>query len=78
MAKIKLLVISVLCFCLQVYRYTLSNILPRACRFYPSCSMYALEAIQKKGPFKGLLMTCQRLLRCHPWNPGGYDPVEPN
>jgi putative membrane protein insertion efficiency factor len=78
MAKINAVVIQVLCFCIHVYQYCLSNLFPKSCRFFPSCSSYALEAIQKKGPFKGILMIIARLMRCHPWNPGGYDPVEPN
>ena len=45
----------------------------RACRFYPTCSAYAQQAIKLHGPFSGLRMTAGRLLRCHPWNPGGID-----
>ncbi|SHH16352.1 hypothetical protein SAMN02745221_01831 [Thermosyntropha lipolytica DSM 11003] len=46
-----------------------------SCRFYPSCSNYALEAIEKYGAFKGGWLAFKRILRCHPWHPGGYDPV---
>lgn len=46
------------------------------CRFYPSCSEYAIEAIKKHGPVKGSFMGMKRILRCHPLNPGGYDPVK--
>lgn len=49
--------------------------MPPCCRFYPSCSHYALQAIRIHGVFKGLWLTCRRLLRCHPWSDGGYDPV---
>lgn len=47
-----------------------------ACRFYPSCSEYAYQAIEKKGCFKGLILAVKRISRCHPFNKGGYDPVE--
>lgn len=52
--------------------YIASNI----CRFYPTCSDYAFQAIKKKGLFKGLFMAIRRISRCHPFNKGGYDPVE--
>jgi putative membrane protein insertion efficiency factor len=51
--------------------------LPPACRFTPTCSEYAIEAFQKKGLFKALGMTVVRVLKCHPFHPGGYDPVDP-
>lgn len=47
-----------------------------SCRFYPSCSQYSLQALEKYGPFKGLLLTAARILKCHPFHPGGYDPVK--
>jgi putative membrane protein insertion efficiency factor len=47
-----------------------------SCRFYPTCSAYAIEALQKKGALKGSWLTIKRLLKCHPFHPGGYDPVE--
>jgi hypothetical protein len=58
-----------------VYQLALSPILGRQCRFYPSCSNYAREAIARYGPFKGSLMMVKRILRCHPFHPGGIDPV---
>lgn len=64
-----------LLFFIQAYRLVLSPILPPACRFYPSCSLYSLEAIRRYGAFRGSVMALRRLLRCHPWHPGGYDPV---
>ena len=57
------------------YRYVLSPLLGPACRFYPSCSHYAQEAIARYGAGKGLWLTARRLLRCNPWHRGGHDPV---
>jgi putative membrane protein insertion efficiency factor len=62
---------------IQVYRYTLSPFLGRQCRFEPSCSMYALEALQVHGAGRGSWLAARRLCRCHPFHPGGYDPVPP-
>ncbi|MES2199085.1 MAG: membrane protein insertion efficiency factor YidD [Chlamydiota bacterium] len=55
------------------YQLTLSPFLGNCCRFYPSCSNYALEALEKHGLVKGLLLTSKRLCKCHPWNKGGVD-----
>ena len=60
---------------IHLYRWTLSPLLPRACRFHPSCSAYALAALQKHGPFRGSWLTVRRLARCHPFHPGGLDEV---
>lgn len=60
---------------LGVYRAMLRPMMGPACRFAPSCSTYASEAIERHGSLKGSLLAIQRLRRCHPWNPGGYDPV---
>jgi putative membrane protein insertion efficiency factor len=57
------------------YQRWLRPTLPMACRFYPSCSDYALRAIERHGTFRGLRLTIWRLLRCHPLHPGGFDPV---
>jgi putative membrane protein insertion efficiency factor len=60
---------------LRVYKYTLSPLLPPSCRFTPTCSEYAVDAISKYGFWKGLVLSVKRLARCHPFCPGGYDPV---
>jgi|KBSSwiStaDraftv2_1062776.scaffolds.fasta_scaffold217549_2 putative membrane protein insertion efficiency factor len=60
---------------LYVYRALVSPLLPRACRFHPTCSQFALDALGEHGTVTGLRLTLARLARCHPWNPGGYDPV---
>lgn len=60
---------------LRGYKYAISPLLGRNCRFYPCCSEYALEAVEKHGPLKGASLAMKRVARCHPWNPGGFDPV---
>jgi uncharacterized protein len=60
---------------LRAYRYAVSPMLGSRCRFHPSCSAYALEAIEEWGPLRGTWLALRRLARCHPWHPGGYDPV---
>ena len=57
------------------YQKFISPALPPSCRFSPSCSQYALEAVSKYGALKGMWLGARRLVRCHPFNPGGYDPV---
>ena len=57
------------------YRFAISPLLPRSCRFYPTCSAYTLEALKKHGPLKGIALSVKRIIRCHPFNPGGHDPV---
>jgi putative membrane protein insertion efficiency factor len=61
---------------IKVYRRLLSPMLPPACRFTPSCSLYTLQAIEKYGLLRGGFMGARRLLRCHPFSEGGYDPVK--
>jgi hypothetical protein len=58
------------------YQRLIGPMLPRTCKFEPSCSVYAIEAFRKKGFFRGVALTTWRLLRCNPWGRGGYDPVE--
>ncbi|WP_349258602.1 membrane protein insertion efficiency factor YidD [Steroidobacter sp.] len=60
---------------IRAYRYLLSPMLGPTCRFYPSCSCYAEQALQQHGALRGSYLTVRRLLRCHPWHEGGYDPV---
>jgi len=60
---------------LRGYQLVVSPLLPPTCRYYPSCSSYGLQAIEKWGVVKGLWLSLHRLLRCHPWATGGLDPV---
>ena len=62
---------------IRAYRYLISPWLGNHCRFHPSCSHYALESLERHGAARGLWLALRRLLRCHPWHPGGYDPVPP-
>ena len=59
----------------KFYQLCISPLKPSCCRFTPTCSQYALEALRKYGPLKGLWLALKRILRCHPWGGGGYDPV---
>ncbi|NLK51400.1 MAG: membrane protein insertion efficiency factor YidD [Syntrophomonadaceae bacterium] len=61
--------------CIKLYRGLVSSWSPPSCRYIPSCSRYALEAVEKYGPIKGLWLSVCRVLRCHPWGGYGYDPV---
>lgn len=61
---------------IKIYQYTISPLIGTVCRFEPSCSHYAIDAITKYGPLKGSFMAIRRILRCHPLNDGGYDPVK--
>ena len=65
----------VLIFLIRVYQLLISPILPPSCRFTPTCSDYTMQAIEKYGPLRGIYLGARRLLRCHPFHPGGYDPV---
>lgn len=68
MAKVLLALVA-------AYRYLLSPMLGRSCRFFPTCSEYAMEALARHGALRGTWLTVRRVARCHPWHPGGYDPV---
>lgn len=60
---------------IRLYQWTIGTVIGQNCRFYPSCSHYGIEALQKHGALKGSYLTVKRICRCHPWNPGGVDPV---
>lgn len=60
---------------LRAYKGAVSPFLPPACRFYPSCSEYAVQALEKHGVLRGSIISAKRIARCHPWHPGGFDPV---
>jgi putative membrane protein insertion efficiency factor len=60
---------------IKAYRFALAPLMPMTCRFEPSCSAYALEAVRKHGPWRGSALAAWRILRCNPMNAGGYDPV---
>lgn len=64
-----------LIFTIHCYRYLISGLLGHCCRFEPSCSHYAIEAIQLYGVLRGSLLAIKRIICCHPWHPGGLDPV---
>jgi putative membrane protein insertion efficiency factor len=59
----------------RAYQLTISRVLPSSCRFHPSCSEYTRQAIERYGVTRGAWLGAKRLVRCHPFNPGGYDPV---
>ena len=66
---------KILILIIRAYQYLLSPLMGPSCRFYPSCSCYAQEALERYGVIKGSWLALRRLLRCHPWHPGGVDPV---
>jgi putative membrane protein insertion efficiency factor len=67
---------TVIILLIRFYQIFISPMFPPRCRFYPTCSQYALEAVQKKGAVKGSWLALKRILKCHPFHPGGYDPVD--
>ena len=75
MEKVRYFLQRILIASIRCYQFCVSPLLGRNCRFYPSCSNYAEQAIKEWGILKGSGMTLRRLLRCHPWHPGGCDPV---
>lgn len=60
---------------IRFYQYVISPLFPAACRYHPTCSVYAVEAIKKHGPFKGFWLAVKRIASCHPWGGHGHDPV---
>lgn len=66
---------TVLMALIQGYRWLISPLFPPSCRFQPTCSRYAMEAIARFGPYRGSWLALRRILKCHPFHPGGYDPV---
>jgi putative membrane protein insertion efficiency factor len=71
----KKIAIEILLLPIKFYRYCISPLLPPACRYTPTCSQYAMEALRKHGLVKGAYLAVRRILRCHPWGLSGYDPV---
>lgn len=67
---------KVMVFLIDFYQKIISPNLPKSCRFYPTCSEYAKQTINKYGVIKGTIKSAKRLLKCHPWHEGGYDPVD--
>lgn len=73
--KISKMLVWLLVLPIKFYQKFISPLTPPSCRFTPTCSQYALEALRKHGPIKGLWLAIRRILRCHPWGGSGYDPV---
>lgn len=73
--KIKQGLTMILCSGIRAYQWLIRPFLAPACRFHPSCSAYAYEAVTVLGPLLGVKLTVKRLFKCHPWHPGGYDPL---
>ena len=73
--NIKAIIAEALILPIKFYRRCISPMTPPSCRFTPTCSQYAIEALRKHGPLKGLYLAVRRILRCHPWSKGGYDPA---
>lgn len=61
---------------IRLYKYAISPVLPGSCRFFPTCSDYSIDALAKYGALKGSYLSVRRILKCHPFHPGGFDPVK--
>ena len=66
---------TILILAVRGYQVSLGQLLPPSCRYFPSCSAYAIEALEKHGAARGTWLAAKRIARCHPFRPGGYDPV---
>ncbi|MBP8790975.1 MAG: membrane protein insertion efficiency factor YidD [Breznakibacter sp.] len=75
LGAIKKGLIIILIIPVKIYQLSISPLLPNSCRYTPTCSSYAIEALKKHGPIKGLILTIKRVSKCHPWGGHGYDPV---
>ena len=73
--ELREMVVNIIVMAIKFYQ-KISFLLPRACRFYPTCSEYTIQALKKYGIAKGSFLGIRRLLKCHPFHPGGYDPVK--
>jgi len=73
--RLSITIIKILCFIIDIYRYTISFFIGRQCRFLPTCSEYTKEALQKHGIIKGFLLSIKRISKCHPFGQNGFDPV---
>ena len=76
--KINCLATCCCCSVIRCYQLIISPLLGKHCRFEPTCSVYALEAMRHYGPWRGLWFSMRRLLRCHPWGKAGFDPILPS
>lgn len=72
---IRRLLVLLLCLPIRFYQLCISPLTPPSCRYTPTCSAYAIEALRKHGPLRGSWLALRRILRCHPWGGSGYDPV---
>ncbi|MCL2024803.1 MAG: membrane protein insertion efficiency factor YidD [Coriobacteriia bacterium] len=75
MSSMKLWPRTILALVIRGYRQVISPLFPATCKYYPTCSMYAIEAVEKQGVFRGGWLAIKRIVRCNPWSHGGYDPV---
>lgn len=75
MAPLRNPLVHVFLIAIRCYRMAISPFLGRSCRYHPSCSEYALEALTRHGLLRGMALSVRRVGRCHPWHPGGFDPV---
>jgi uncharacterized protein len=78
MEQINRFIRNLICLPIFLYQILFSHLMAPCCRYHPSCSQYAIAAVKQRGVFMGLWLAFGRVLRCHPWARGGYDPVSPN